>query len=37
MTIDLTHTGIDVRIGRTYITLNRPRHLLLPLLKIWRI
>ena len=37
MTFDITHTGIDVRIGRTCITLNRPRHLLLPLLKIWRI
>lgn len=35
MTIDKTHTGIDIRIGRVCATFNRPRHLLVPLFKVW--
>lgn len=35
--IDRTHTGIEGRVGRTCFTFNRPRHLLVPLFRVWRI
>lgn len=37
MTIDFTHTGVDVRIGRFCATFNRPAAVLVPLVKFWRI
>lgn len=37
MSLDKTHTGYDGRIGRVCFTINRPRHLLVPLFRIWRI